>query len=45
MCIVKNKYWERILDFFIRAGGTFLMSRLEHEKLHHLEHGGNKFIT
>jgi hypothetical protein len=47
--IVTNNYFERILEkkkrLFIRAGRTFLVSHLEHEKLHHLEHGGNQFIT
>ena len=43
------RIFERILEknnlLFIGAGRTFLVSHLEHEKFHHLEHGGNQFIT
>ena len=38
-------YFGKKKRLFIRAGRTFLVSHLEHEKLHHLEHGGNQFIT
>ena len=40
--LLRNVFW---IFLFIRAGRKFLVSHLEHEKLHHVEHGGNQFIT